>query len=274
MNNSRVCFCVTGWHFHENVYTGLVSIPDTTLFVISHKQPQEVPTFVKDLVLPSHLLFYPNRGYDWGCYQQFIESQKWLDFDVVVFLHDDLIIKSLEFLPLVIDKLAKGKVVGNGRNGTKTNWPQTHIFSYAHAIWKPPSWDFTHETVRGSFFAIRSQSLQKIGSFEVLWDHHGWFGVGAGNWSLRATCGKMQHVLGADAFQFLTDDYLVSPYIEELERGGQSDSSVTTGYTLYGLRYRFIYWFSEYMMTRYMNGNNPRNRAKWASWMQSFYSWI
>lgn len=188
-----------------------------------------MPSFVFEQIPVSHLIFRENVGYDWGSYQQFLATKLWLDYDVVFFMHDDLVIKDLDFLPHAIDLLNRGKkVVGNGRNSHHLNWPQTHLFCYGHSSWLPPSRQFQHDTVRGSFLAIKSDTLSKIKTLEIFWDPHH-LNVRYGNHSLIATCGKIQSLFGEDSFGFLSENYLDSPYIAEIERGGQLVRPPTLG---------------------------------------------
>jgi hypothetical protein len=221
LTKNKICFCLTGWHFHEVVYRRLCDIGSVDIFVIVHRDREQVPPFVFEQIPESHLIFRENIGYDWGSYQQFLTTKLWLEYEVVFFMHDDLMIKNLDFLPHAIDLLDRGKkVVGNGRNSQHLNWPQTHLFCYGHSSWLPPNQQFQHDTVRGSFFAIKSVTLDKIKKFEIFWDPHH-LNIRYGNHSLIATCGRIQSFFGDNSFGFLSENYLDSPYIVEIERGGK-----------------------------------------------------
>jgi len=222
---SKLAFCVTGWHYsHPEIYQKLSLIEEATLFVVSHKAMKCIPKWLYDYVEPENVLVKPNLGYDWGCYQQFLDLGKWQDFDYVFFMHDDLAIKDIEFVQVCLELLRKYAVVGNGRVALPTKWPTEAPQSYAHACWKPPSQNFEHDVVRGSFFATTRRSLESIGNLEVFWDPLG-LTVGFGNWSLRATCAKWQFAIGKpDCFGFLSESYCESPWISELYRGGDKGS--------------------------------------------------
>jgi len=215
----RIAFCVAGWYYYSAVYESLVAIPDANLFVVSHRSG-EVPPDLGAYFDKARLLFRPNRGYDWGCYQQFLETSIWRDYDHIFFLHDDLIIHDTGFVGACGDLLERGfKVVGNHRPEAKTDWPRTHAECYAHSTWKPSSREFCHGTVRGSFFATTRQVLERVGGFEVFWDRFG-LNLGFGNWSLRATCGKLYDAFGEDTFGFLSDVAPEGAFITEMKRGG------------------------------------------------------
>jgi hypothetical protein len=215
----RIAFCVAGWYFYRTLYESLVTIPDVDVFVVSHRDG-EVPPDVGVLFDKARLLSRPNLGYDWGCYQQFLETNIWRGYDYIVFLHDDVIIHDPGFVGACGDLLERGhKVIGNHRPVAKTNWPQTHAECYAHSTWKPPSRNFCHGTVRGSFFATTRSVLEKIGFFEVFWDRFG-LNLGFGNWSLVSTCGKLYDAFGENAFGFLSDITPERAFITEMKRGG------------------------------------------------------
>ncbi|MCB9422440.1 MAG: hypothetical protein H6667_21735 [Ardenticatenaceae bacterium] len=218
----NVCLCVAGWHFHEPVYKLLSEAVTADVFAVVHKIREGTPIFLREFITEEHILFRDNIGYDWGCYQQFIAERLWLDYEYVFFMHDDLVIKSLEFLPHTVEMLNEGnRVVGNGRNSPHRSWPQTHLFCYGHSTWQPPDRQFQHDTVRGSFLAMKTKTLADIDHFEIFWDPYH-LNIRFGNHSLIATCGKIQSIFGDNAFGFLSENYLDSEYITEVARGGQN----------------------------------------------------
>lgn len=251
-----LCFCVAGWHFNQDLLEALSS-SGHPVWLISHRPASQVPAFLSRCLPPERCLYLPNLGYDWGCYQQFLDLGLWQGFETVFFLHDDLQILNLDFIPCVQDRLQSGALaVGNGRNSPRRRWPRTHLACYAHSRWLPPSLDFEHDTVRGSFFALRSATLQQLGGFEIFWDPHH-LHLRFGNHSLIATCGKIEALTQRQgqkvlpAFAFLSEEYRSSPYLIEKERG-QNDPLlrpppspwqrlVTQSYILFGeayVRYR------------------------------------
>lgn len=214
----RSCICVSGWYHPEPVFSNLVDTK-VDIFVISHNQLGEASKWFFDLVPESNWFLEPNLGYDWGCYQQFIAKTIWSSYDVVFFMHDDLNIVDVDFVAEVNELINCGaQIVGNGPNSHHKSWPETHLQCYAHSHWIPPSFDFKHDTVRGSFFAITTEAIQRIQNFEVFWDPMH-LNLRFGNHSLIATCGKLQAHLGENCFAFLGDDYRTSNYIIEKERG-------------------------------------------------------
>ncbi len=217
----RICFCLAGWHFNERVYRLLSQVADAELHVVSHRPIASIPDYIYRYVDRANVYVAPNVGYDWGCYQQFLDRSEWTEYDALFLLHDDIAIHSLGFVPHALHLLRSGAcVVGNGRNSLRLPWPRTHPWYYAHSQWMPPSRDFEHETVRGSFVATTPGVLQRLGHVEVFWDPFH-LTVGFGNYSLFATSGKLQHLFGDDCFAFLGTDPLSSPYVTEQVRGGQ-----------------------------------------------------
>ncbi len=217
----KIAICVAGWHYNRDLYAELHTLPQAQVFVVSHKPPRQVPSWLFDYVKREQVFFEPNLGYDWGCYQQFLIKGIWREFEYIFFMHDDLVIKNPGFIERCIELLDSGKkFVSNGQNSVKTDWPMTHCAVYAHSRWKPPSRHFRHDTMRGSFFATARQVLEQLDAFEVLWD---WLhlNIRYGNHSLLATCGKIQAMFGDNSFGFLSDTYLESEYILEMQRGGQ-----------------------------------------------------
>jgi len=220
--SEKICFCLAGWHFERAMLKLLAELPGADTYIVSHRPLEQVPSFVTGQLAHDRLLCFPNLGYDWGCYQQFINTNIWRQYDVIFFMHDDLLIQDLAFVGHALELLDGGfHVIGNGRNSSFYDWPHRQPYSYAHSHWIPPSLEFLHDTVRGSFLALPKDALARLGSFEVFWDPFH-MSVGWGNRSLIASSGKMQFLFGEKTFAFLSDDYLVSDYIEEMERGGSA----------------------------------------------------
>lgn len=221
----KICVCVLGWHFQEQLFRTLAMIPEIEVFVVSHQPKTKVPSWLGQVMPPERILFHKNIGYDWGGYQQFLTTDNFTGYPFSFFLHDDIIIREpgafTEAVKMIENKEGRC-VIGNGRQSKKRDWPRTHLHSYAHSAWKPPSREFCHDTLRGSFWGTSRQVLEQILPLEIFWDRRGWQGIGAGNWSLRATCGKIQDRLGEDAFQFFSETYLSSKFILELERGQEN----------------------------------------------------
>lgn len=269
----RFCFCLAGWHFREDVYAQLSKMTRGDIFVVSHRLSHTVPNFVLTCVENHNIFHEANLGYDWGCYQQFIAKHIPKSYDVIFFLHDDLLIHSLDFIPHTLDLLNRGaSVVGNGRNSRHLSWTETHTACYAHSQWVPPSLKFQHDTVRGSFLATTAQAIERMQNFEVFWDPHH-FHIRFGNHSLISTCGKFQYLFGESCFAFLGSDYLSSPYITEEERGGQEQQGHLT------LKQKFITRLytrvgQAYVLQRMQCPQDHHMPVKLAELMGSALSWV
>jgi hypothetical protein len=278
--SKSIAICVTGWHFKRDFYAKLSQAWPANIFVISHKSPSIVPNYLFNYIPPKQVFFEPNFGYDWGCYQQFITKDIWKSYDVIFFLHDDLIIHSLGFIPHTFDLLnGKAKVVGNGRNLPDLLWSKLWLDRYAHSRWLPPSLNFQHNTVRGSFLAMTSSTLNQIGNFEVFWDPNQ-LHLGFGNYSLVATCGKFQYLFGENCFAFLGSDYLTSPYITEEERGGEQGQSPRNPKRIFKtLRQVLFIWFYSrvgriYVLRRMQQAQQPCRPSILTETIRQMLSWV
>ena len=272
----RSCVCVLGWHYQNQLYDSLHRIPDIDIFILSHRPFENIPFWVNKITTHERIIVKPNIGYDWGGFQQFISLFVFNDYPYIFFLHDDILILDSNVFEISIDLIESNDrscLIGNGHQSLKRNWPQTHIHSYAHSHWKPPSWEFCHDTVRGSFWGTNRQSLMRIQPLEVFWDRRKWQGIGAGNWSLRATCGKFQDKLGESAFKFLSETYLKSDYIQELERG-QFDYSASNPPLGWRVKNRLLVGFSSSLMTLYMDSKSIKNRQHLSMFMDAVFKYI
>jgi hypothetical protein len=215
-----VVFCITGWHFPTDFYQKIASLPEVDVYIISHRNRKDIPEFILDLFPQDRILIRSNIGYDWGCYQQFIDSGHWQDYDLVFFMHDDIQIHDFGFVDKVILMSDEYKVIGNGRGKGSVGHSslRSHPYAYAHSTWTPDSYDFDHPTVRGSFFAISSRDLLDLEGFEVYWDPFKIF-IGFGNWSTKASCGKIADCFGNDSFGYLSNEFGKSEYVTEFVRG-------------------------------------------------------
>ncbi len=162
----------------------------------------------------------PNLGYDWGCYQQFMNSDLWRNYETIFFIHDDVEIHDLGFIEETRKLLQHHAVIGNGVSKGAVSYASVnkHPYAYAHSVWKPETFNFQHYTVRGSYLATTRDVLEKIGSFEVFWDPFK-LNIGFGNWSTKATCAKLEALFGEECFGFLSETFGKSKYITEYYRG-------------------------------------------------------
>ena len=255
---AKTVICVTGWHFNRPVYNQLAAVAEAEVFVVSHRPEAETPDYVIDLLGRDHIVFEANYGYDWGCYQQFYSSGIWKRFDYIIFMHDDVVIKDVDFVAACREALNRFPVVGNSRGENRT-WKPGDLYGYfAHASFKPPTPWFQNDGVRGSFFAMKRATLEKLEKFEVFWDPlH--LTPGLGNYSAAASCARMMSVCGRSCFTFLSDVYCESDYISELERGGQDPNAPETIWwkrKLIGWTVRLTGWY----MSVYWGKRSARRR--------------
>jgi hypothetical protein len=217
---SKTAFCVTGWHFPRDFYQAISALEGVDVFVISHKRRSQIPAFIFDLLPTEQILVRSNIGYDWGCYQQFLDTGIWRRYETLYFMHDDLQIHDLGFIAETEKLLTKHAVVGNGVGQGSVSYTgvNKHPYAYVHSAWKPKSFTFQHYTVRGSYFATTRKVLEEITAFEVYWDPFK-VDIGFGNWSTKATCGKLEDRYGPDCFGFLSSTFGSSKYITEYYRG-------------------------------------------------------
>jgi hypothetical protein len=214
----HLAICVAGWHYNEDFYSQIANMKDADVFVVSHEPKSKTPPYLYQYIQPTHIFYEPNYGYDWGCYQQFIQKGIWQEYEFTAFMHDDICIKNTEFASVCKGLLQKHHVIGNGQVNRITS--RDFAQSYAHSSWKPQSPSFSHGNVRGSFFMTTNAALQVLAKFEVYWDPFR-LTSGFGNWSTRASCGKWEYLLGEDCFGFISKTYCESDYITEFIRGGQ-----------------------------------------------------
>jgi hypothetical protein len=239
-----VVFCITGWHFPADFYQQISSQSDVDVYIVSHKKRRDIPAFILDMFPEDRILVRSNIGYDWGCYQQFIESEIWKDYELIFFMHDDIKIHDFGFINQVASMMKNYRVIGNGRGegGVSQSSLRSHPYAYAHSAWRPDSYDFTHPTVRGSFFAISNRDLSNLDGFEVYWDPMKVF-IGFGNWSTKATCGKLADYFGMDSFGYLSNEFGKSEFITEFVRG-EHDGVLSQPEGVKGWLYAMIKRFS------------------------------
>ncbi|MFN2112694.1 MAG: hypothetical protein ACK2TT_06220 [Anaerolineales bacterium] len=227
--SAKRAFCIIGWHFQEEFFREVLSIPDADFYVLSHKARKAIPPYIIQELGEPQVLIRPNIGYDWGCYQQFLESGLWKGYEYLYFMHDDIEILDIDFPRVCEDLLRNHAVIGNGGgNGpASTTQVSRHPYAYAHSSWQPDSYEFQHKTVRGSFFATTAAVLERIGGFEVYWDP--WrVNIDFGNWSTKASCGKLQAAFGQDCFGYLSPTFGRSAYLIELYRGDTGEAESTS----------------------------------------------
>jgi hypothetical protein len=266
---NTIAFCITGWHFPEHLYQAFSDLSNVDLFIISHKGRRRIPDFIFNLFPESNILIRRNIGYDWGCYQQFLASGLWRNYDILFFMHDDIIIHDLGFIDESIKLLSNHAVVGNGVGVGSVSFTgvKEHPYAYVHSDWKPVNFDFHHNTVRGSYFATTREVLERVSSFEVYWDPFK-INIEFGNWSTKATCGKLEGIFGRTCFGYLSGTFGKSQYITEHFRGhDQVISEQSAG--LRDIIYRLLKRISSEYLEIYYAERNVRYRSFWLGVMKT-----
>lgn len=214
---------MVGWYFGEDFYRTLAEFEGIDIFVVSHQPKQTRFEQVLSGIPRLEIFWEKNVGYDWGAFYQFHRTGRWKAYDHIIFIHDDVRIKSSELVSQTLVMLEKHPVVGNGRVLPSKMQPLMAAESYVHARCKPKAPDIEHDAVRGSFFAVRRSVLELESCFEVFWDRF-LITSSCGNWSTRASCARWESHFGPDCFGFLSVDYCGSPYLVEFVRGIENGS--------------------------------------------------
>ncbi len=214
----RYCFCVLGWYFYPDFFEQLNRMPGDK-YVVSHREPDYFKSSAIPAGVQERLRLFPNVGLDWGLYSQFKEGTDLSGYDFVIYVHDDVVLKDLNFPERIIELFAdqKIKVVGNGKNGTDWQFPYA---KYRKRMVGEEEDDFVVRTVRGSFFAARTDIFATIGNFPVYWKAQAGLKQNKGNVSLRNFGYLITKHFGAESITYLDwDHYLDTPYLSELVRG-------------------------------------------------------
>jgi hypothetical protein len=256
-------FCITGWHFPRVFYQSISNIDDVDVIVISHKRRPQIPAYIFDLIPAKNLLICSNIGYDWGCYQQFLQSGIWRNYETLFFMHDDIKIHDFGFIAETKKLLESHAVIGNGKGAGSVSYTGVlkHPYAYVHSKWKPDSIDFQHHTVRGSFFASTRRTLEKAYPLEVYWDPFK-INIEFGNWSTKASCGKLEYLFGPDCFGYLSETHGRSHYLTEHYRGEGNHRAYSLQESDQGL-YAFLKRISIVYMDIYYHRRPMRNRWFW-----------
>ncbi|MCK4801037.1 MAG: hypothetical protein KAS84_03535 [Anaerolineales bacterium] len=260
---NEIAFCITGWHYPLDYYQEISSLPGVDIYIVSHKKRRNIPGFLFELFPENQILLRSNIGYDWGCYQQFISSGLWRRYSTLFFMHDDIDIHDFGFVEETRKLLGNHAVIGNGRGQGSVSYTsvRNHPYAYAHSSWKPDSFDFQHYTIRGSFLATTRNVLEKLDTFEVYWDPFKIF-IGYGNWSTKATCGKMADTFGPNCFGYLSEVFGSSKYITEYVRGkagGELNQPGDVNKSIYSLIKRL----SQVYIETYYREREVKARSLW-----------
>ena len=112
----KVQFIIVGWYYEkfpefidQLIYLNR-NFDRINIFWSCHKEP---PNRIKDNF---NYKLFPNIGLEDGAYQQAIDYLNLSDDTILFLMHDDMAIKSFQFIEVCIDLLNKYKVIGNGLN--------------------------------------------------------------------------------------------------------------------------------------------------------------
>ena len=222
----RFCFCILGWYFFEDFYEDIYKIK-CDKYIICHRDRDFLIKAKERLFekIKNDIHFCPNLGLDWGGYYQFNEKNYHQNYDFVIYCHDDLVIKDLSFVQAIQEKFQheKIKVIGNGKNVTDSEFTYE---KYKDRMFFRDTDDFIIRTVRGSFFAARTEIFSKIGNFPVYWRTQK---LKKGNISLRNFAYLVTKNYGIESIVYLDQDsWLETKYLIELRRGERSNPSKPT----------------------------------------------
>lgn len=217
MADLRLCICVLGWHYLDDFYERLYEIP-VEKHIISHRNESYLSRRPLHQLIRDDVHVMPNVGLDWGGYHQFNELVDLSRYDAVIYCHDDVSIKDTSFPAAILDKLRDERVmvVGNGKNGVDTEF---RFGKYRHVMRGDEDDDFVVRTVRGSFFAARSEVFGRIGNFPVEWEASE-RRMKRGNVSLRNFGYLVTKAYGREAIDYLEpESWLETRYLVEMRRG-------------------------------------------------------
>ena len=255
----KIQFIICGWHMNrKSLIDGLYELKKENkdmvdVFWSCHREPTDE---IKEKF--DYKLFF-NGGEEYGAYQQAVEHLDLDDDTVCFFLHDDLVLKSFNFIPMCIDALKTHKVIGNCMNygessydpnkvieiGIKEEFDNKKRLDYVMDKNKHffDSGAIPLKTVRPSFVCMKYSSVKDIGGFEPreeayeyprkndegTYVYRGNKGMSSwGNEFPALNNYKFNVVFGHDKIGYLSNTYLDSEFIYECARGNVvSDHPIT-----------------------------------------------
>ena len=243
-------FIICGWHMNQpSLINGLhdlmkLNSDDVHVFWACHREPTEEIREKFD-----HKVFF-NGGEEYGAYEQAVNYLDIDDDDICFFLHDDLVLKSFDFIPLVVEGLQDLNVIGNGANYPEPSYDINEVIEVGikEEFDGVTRKDYVKEenqhlfdkiildmnTIRPSFLAMRYSDVKKMGGFEPRHDayeyprknkegvyvYRGNKGMSTwGNEFPQLNNYKFNKVFGGDKIGYLSKTYLDSPFVYECARG-------------------------------------------------------
>ena len=241
----KVQFIIVGWYYEkfpefidQLIYLNR-NFDRINIFWSCHKEP---PNRIKDNF---NYKLFPNIGLEDGAYQQAIDYLNLSDDTILFLMHDDMAIKSFQFIEVCIDLLNKYKVIGNGLNYCDYINLDDEIKGYegkkyidfvkedCKILFKNHNSKELIKTIRLSFLCLTRKTLRELYGFEVIWDageptlndkneyvHNGNKPYGGiGNLQQLLFSYKINKVFGSDSITYLSDKYQDSKYLFECNRG-------------------------------------------------------
>jgi hypothetical protein len=248
----KIQFIIVGWHYHQQeFYEGLNELKNNNkeidVFWSCHKEP---PNYIKDNF---NFKLFPNVGEEFIAYQQAVDYLNINDDTICFFIHDDVIIKSWEFINICIDKLNTYKFLGNCLNYPMSHFDPTDKNYVPDGISKEfdnkVAKDYAKDeskhlfdrklapviVIRGSFICCKYKHLKELHGFEPRkeawvgpeWSdeyqtycYRGAKGLGKfGNMFMFMFSYKINRVFGPECISYLSNRYLDSDFIYEMGRG-------------------------------------------------------
>lgn len=241
IKKEKLTVVIVGWYFKNyNLYQKLIKEAalynnlEVNFYIASHKQPNEIDETIKNSLkkLGWELLFFENKGWDWGAFQQFSIWQKQNKSltDYYLFLHDDIIIKNKGFIGTFLNKIQNGAKVGGNSFPScfppiKKDW---NIISPEVIFWSQvkgfPINSKSWGCVRGScFFTVKNVVENILINMPIKQGFH----VGFGNWSCKIFGGLVTDKYGEKAINYIGGkEERKSYYITEEFRGGEEKTSI------------------------------------------------
>jgi len=255
----KIQFIICGWHMNrKSLIDGLYDLKEQNKDIVDvfwscHREPTDE---IKEKF--NHKLFF-NGGEEYGAYQQAVEYLELKDDTICFFLHDDLVLKSFDFINLCIEGLKTHKVIGNCMNYSEQSYNPNKVIEIGikEEFDNKTRLDYVMDknkhffnkgaiplkTVRPSFVCMKYSSVKKIGGFEPrieaydyprkndegTYVYRGNKGMSSwGNEFPQLNNYKFNVAFKQDEIGYLSSTYLDSKYIYECARGNVvSDHPIT-----------------------------------------------
>jgi hypothetical protein len=223
----RIKIVIAGYYYGREFYSKISDInkayEEVNVTIISHKVASEIPQEIMALIefQGFELRIENNEGWDWGAFCQFARTldTRSSDFEYVLFMHDDTLIKDISFVDKLTCLASDGYVaVGNSKpRRTVDNYDKKYANEYVELLSKGFEPVKNFPVFRGSFvFLTRKLVLGVLAHYE----YKKLGPIENANISLR----QVASLLGLKTddchlYHYLGEKYLDSDFIAEFERG-------------------------------------------------------